>query len=130
MIPKETIKQNAILTNIDPAPKGGQTTGSVYHRYRLNSEELDLTIETGYYRSSIRNGELLYKLLDFAIDELGLISKPTTPPLQYAIEIATEVAEQHPYKVPDDRATYSSYNEGWTDACDIILEKLNDLTHA
>jgi hypothetical protein len=93
----------------------------------LNSEELDLTIETGYYRSSIRNGELLYKLLGFAIDELGLISKPTSHPLQSAIEIATEVAEQHPYKVPEDRATYSSYNEGWADACDIIINKLKQL---
>ena len=31
-----------------------------------------------------------------------------------------EVEEQHPYKKVGDANSYSQYNEGWTDACDIL----------
>lgn len=46
-------------------------------------------------------------------------------------KIINEVAEMHPYKQPGDWDSYNQYAEGWTDACDILGEKikeyLNDL---
>jgi hypothetical protein len=40
------------------------------------------------------------------------------------IQIIIEVSDQHPYKKAGDRETYSSYNEGWSDACDVIEQRL------
>jgi hypothetical protein len=39
-------------------------------------------------------------------------------------KIIKEVADQYPYKKIGDRETYSSYNEGWSDACDIIEQRM------
>lgn len=33
---------------------------------------------------------------------------------------------EHPYKDPSDRDTYSQYNEGWADACDILGHRILD----
>jgi hypothetical protein len=46
------------------------------------------------------------------------------------LTIAAEIADMYPYKVRGDYDSYSQYNEGWSDACDIlthaIIEKLFD----
>ena len=39
-------------------------------------------------------------------------------------QIINQVANQHPYKKIDDRSSYSPYNEGWSDACDILGERI------
>ncbi len=39
-------------------------------------------------------------------------------------EVIGEVEDMHPYKQWGDRDSYSQYNEGWSDACDVILSKL------
>ncbi len=38
--------------------------------------------------------------------------------------IVQEVMEMHPYKVPGKPHTYSDYNQGWEDACDILDQHL------
>lgn len=38
--------------------------------------------------------------------------------------IIKKIKEIHPYRVWGKHETYSSYNEGWVDACDIIEEEL------
>jgi len=43
-------------------------------------------------------------------------------------KVIDEVYETHPYKKAGDRDSYSEYNEGWTDACDIIESKIESLT--
>ena len=43
------------------------------------------------------------------------------------LKITTKVEKIHPYKVVEDRGSYSSYNEGWSDCISLIesyLEKL------
>ena len=35
-------------------------------------------------------------------------------------KIIKNIEEQHPYKKAGDRDSYSKYNEGWSDACDIL----------
>ncbi len=39
-------------------------------------------------------------------------------------KIIEEVTEIHPYKKAGNPESYSSYNEGWTDACDALGERL------
>lgn len=38
--------------------------------------------------------------------------------------IIEEVEDMRPYKQLGNRDSYSEYNEGWSDACDVILSKL------
>ena len=38
--------------------------------------------------------------------------------------VVTEVENRHPYKVKGNYETYGPYNEGWSDACDILGQKL------
>jgi hypothetical protein len=33
----------------------------------------------------------------------------------------------NPYKEEGNRESYSSYNEGWSDACDVILAEIEEL---
>lgn len=46
-------------------------------------------------------------------------------------EIIQKMKDSHPFKKIGDRTSYSEYNEGWSDACDIlgeeITKKLNEL---
>ncbi len=41
-----------------------------------------------------------------------------------AICIVEHAEDEHPYKVPQVPETYSDYNQGWSDACVYIREKL------
>jgi len=36
----------------------------------------------------------------------------------------SEVEDMHPYKQAGNRDSYSEYNEGWSDACDILGETI------
>jgi len=38
-------------------------------------------------------------------------------------DIINEVEDQHPYKQRGNPDSYSKYNEGWADACDVIRTK-------
>lgn len=67
---KQEIKDNVKIEHVKPPSKGGQCSGMLYNKLRLYSKELDLTIETGYYRSTLKNKELLYTLFELTIDEL------------------------------------------------------------
>lgn len=40
--------------------------------------------------------------------------------------IVYSVSDMYPYKVAGNAETYSQYNEGWSDACGVILAKLSD----
>jgi len=40
------------------------------------------------------------------------------------IKICNEVADERPYKQAGNADSYSSYNEGWSDACDILEQRL------
>ena len=42
------------------------------------------------------------------------------------IEIAEEVSNMHPYKERGNRDSYSQYNEGWADACDVLGGRIAD----
>ena len=41
--------------------------------------------------------------------------------------IIMEIEDIHPYKKSGNRDSYSKYNEGWSDACDIIRNRINQL---
>jgi len=45
------------------------------------------------------------------------------------MSVIDEVSELHPYKKPGDRLSYSEYNEGWTDACDALKDRLTPHTN-
>ena len=67
---KQQIKNNVKFETVNPPQTGGQSCGIIYFKQRLYSEELDLTIETGYYRSQLKNRELLFTLFELALDDL------------------------------------------------------------
>ena len=39
-------------------------------------------------------------------------------------KVCSEVADERPYKQAGNADSYSSYNEGWSDACDILEQRL------
>ena len=39
-------------------------------------------------------------------------------------KISSEVSDMNPYKQSGNRDSYSSYNEGWADACDVLEQRL------
>lgn len=42
-----------------------------------------------------------------------------------AVAIAEYAADKHPYdKDPERPETYSDYNQGWNDACDYIMDRI------
>lgn len=41
------------------------------------------------------------------------------------VEIIKTVQDRHPYKQAGNRDSYSSYNEGWSDACDDCEQAVN-----
>ena len=43
-------------------------------------------------------------------------------------EIIEEIAALHPYKNPTDSDSYSDYNQGWADACDLIESRIESIT--
>lgn len=40
--------------------------------------------------------------------------------------IISEVEDMHPYKQSGNRDSYSKYNEGWADACDILGNRIRE----
>jgi len=38
-------------------------------------------------------------------------------------KLISKTEDEHPYKETGNRDSYSEYNEGWTDACDILGER-------
>ena len=42
-------------------------------------------------------------------------------------EVIEEVEDMHPYKQLGNRDSYSEYNEGWSDACDILGQAIKEL---
>lgn len=67
---KQEIRDNVKIETVNPPQTGGQSCGIRYSKLRLYSEELDLTLETGYHRSNIQNRELLKTLFELVLDEL------------------------------------------------------------
>jgi len=39
-------------------------------------------------------------------------------------KIIKEISDQHPYKEKGNRDSYSQYNEGWSDACEVLGERI------
>jgi len=67
---KEKITANVKISTVKPPETGGQTCGVTFPKIRLYSEDLDLTIETGYYRTNQKNIELLMKMYNIALNEI------------------------------------------------------------
>ena len=67
---KQQIRDNIKFKSINPPQTGGQSCGIIYSKQRLYSEELDLTIETGYHKSTFKNNELLLELFESALNNL------------------------------------------------------------
>ena len=42
-------------------------------------------------------------------------------------DIIIKTSNMNPYKEEGNRESYSSYNEGWSDACDVILAEIEEM---
>ena len=69
---KQKIISNVKIEPIQPPPNlGGQSYGiPKYSKMKIYSEELDLTIEFGYYRSALKNRDIVATLFELALDEI------------------------------------------------------------
>jgi len=67
---KEKITANVKISTVNRPITGGQACGVTFPKIRLYSEDLDLTIETGYYRTNQKNIELLMKMYNIALNEI------------------------------------------------------------
>lgn len=63
----EEIQLNITIESINIPKKGGQSCGLIYSGRRLICKDLDIRIECGWYRSAIKNDELLKKLIETAV---------------------------------------------------------------
>ena len=67
---KESIRKNIKWEVKYSTPKGGQTTGKVDSTQVLYSEELNIRIEVGSKKSTIKNRDLALTLFELAMDEI------------------------------------------------------------
>jgi protein subunit release factor B len=63
----DNIKREVVTPNTKP---GGQSVGLPPQKVKLYSEECNIAIEVGYYRSQIKNHELAMELMKLTIEEL------------------------------------------------------------
>lgn len=69
----------------------------------------------------------LKNTIAFAEHVLSLSTAPQGVTVDQIKGVISEVDDMHPYKVAGNADSYSSYNEGWCDACDIIEDRLSAL---
>ena len=69
MTPEEITLQCKIESIVIPKT-GGQSCGIIYAGRRLICEDLDIRIECGWYRSAMKNDELLEKMLETAVKKI------------------------------------------------------------
>lgn len=67
---KQQIKNNVKWESERPKVTGGQSFGMISYSVILISEELDIKITIGYYRSQFKNKELAFTLFELVLDEL------------------------------------------------------------
>ena len=69
----------------------------------------------------------LFELLDNVLIYLKQLYESITRDALIEIDkVIDEVEELHPYKKAGDRDSYSEYAEGWSDACDILGERIKE----
>jgi hypothetical protein len=67
---KRDVKCNVKCSVKNPPKLGGQQCGIMSNQIVLKSEDLDIEITIGHFRSQLKNKELGSTLMDLAIDEL------------------------------------------------------------
>ena len=67
---KQEIRQNIKWKVENPTKLGGQQCGTPLRPVILESEELNIEIKIGYYRSNYQNKELALTLFDLTLDDL------------------------------------------------------------
>ena len=67
---KEFIKKNIELKAVEPPVCGGQTVGTFQNFMMLRSEDVNIEIKCGHYRSQLKNTELIMTIFDLMLDEL------------------------------------------------------------
>jgi hypothetical protein len=45
------------------------------------------------------------------------------------LDYINELIEKYPYKQPGNRDSYSDYNQGWSDACELIKQEILNNLH-
>jgi hypothetical protein len=80
------------------------------------------------YESDLDNDNgLIVTLAAFASHVLSLSPAAQGVTVDQIKGVISEVDDMHPYKVAGNADSYSSYNEGWSDACGIIEGRLSAL---
>jgi hypothetical protein len=67
---KDQIKKNVKWDSKRPPERGGQMCGMPNYPVILKSEELDLEIVIGFYKSQLKNKEFAWILFELALDDL------------------------------------------------------------
>ena len=88
------------------------------------------TIENRMIDHQVQNG--FETIFDFIGEDLQGIKDEVNNNSSISIcskieQIIEATANQHPYKEKGNRDSYSSYNQGWSDACDILGERVKEV---
>jgi len=80
--------------------------------------------EAGLYMNP-RLGRYINEAMQQYADEINSsIKTQLEKEIEKILSEITKVENQHPYKQAGNRDSYSEYNEGWSDACDVIRQSL------
>jgi len=85
----------------------------------LNSWARELAMNNSLI--SIDAKKFLHAFYNEVIGYLQAKSKEEAEKIEKIISVTED---EHPYKEAGNPDSYSSYNEGWTDACDILGERI------
>lgn len=69
-ITKDRIRNTIRWEMNDPNKLGGQSCGIIYQSPSLICDELDIKIQFGYYRSTLKNKEMAMDLFESALDQI------------------------------------------------------------
>lgn len=90
--------------------------------YESRKEFRHPSLWTSEEANSKRVYELVFETLDWAFNKRP---KENTATLIAAVSTAIkEIEDMHPYKESGNQESYSKYNEGWSDACDLIEQRV------
>jgi hypothetical protein len=87
----------------------------IFQDYMDNDEALDVSISGSGYRLSEKDVDILIS---------KALAEQKSAIMSLIKEMEEKTAKEYPYKIKGDRSTYNSYNEAWSDACDILANRI------
>jgi hypothetical protein len=89
--------------------------------------EMPVWYEQSHWRSVERGKEIPLEQIEYwykPVSKAEYDKQVLAEKIDEIDKAVSEVEDMHPYKQAGNRDSYSEYNEGWSDACDILGETI------